>query len=61
MGNFEHVWCLRLDMIPKTAQFAETLLLLAKGAAPTLIVLALLAVLGVPPYGGILTDLLSLM
>jgi hypothetical protein len=48
-------------MIPKTAQFAETLLLLVKGAAPTLIVLALLAVLGVPPYGGILTDLLSLM
>ena len=48
-------------MIRKTAQFAETLLLLLQGTAPTLIVLALLAVLGVPPYAGILTDLLSLM
>jgi len=48
-------------MIRKTAQFAETLLLLLKGTAPTLIVLALLAVLGAPPYAGILTDLLSLM
>jgi len=49
-------------MIQKTAaHFVETLLLLLKGAAPTLIVLALLVVLGVPPYSGILTDLLSLM
>ena len=44
----------------KAARFANVLLLSIGGAWPTMVVLAVLAVLGVPPYAGILTDLRGL-
>lgn len=45
----------------KAARFANVLLLSVGGAGPTLVVLAVLVVLGVPPYVGILTDLRGLL
>ena len=44
----------------KAARFANALLLYAKAVAPTLMVLVVLAVLHIPPYAGILTDLRGL-
>ena len=43
------------------ARFADVLLLAFEGAGPTLTVLVVLAVLGVPPYPHILSDLRSLL
>jgi len=45
----------------KARQFAEVLLLSTEGVALTLMVLMVLAVLGVPPYARILTDLRGLV
>jgi hypothetical protein len=41
--------------------WADALLLWLGGAAPTLIVLMVLVMSGVPPYAGILSDLLNLL
>jgi hypothetical protein len=47
--------------VSSAARFAGVLLLSLRGAAPTLVVLVVLASLGVPPYGHILTDLRALL
>jgi hypothetical protein len=47
--------------IRKIARFANFILPWIKGAAPTLMVLVVLAVLHVPPYADILTDLRVLL
>ena len=43
------------------ARFADVFLWSVGGAAPTLMVLVVLVVSGVPPYAGILTDLRGLL
>jgi hypothetical protein len=43
------------------ARFADVLLRSVAGAAPTLMVLVILALSGVPPYAGILSDLRGLL
>ena len=48
-------------MTPKKTQFAETLLLSVEGTAITLMVLAVLAVSGLPPYARIITDLRAVL